>query len=188
MKSSPADPTIEMNVSGCCGNLQSRLSTAREEIATREGYSERYQQQLADRRNLFFTDQHQWDTHTRQIIDTTRKYARSHQKSGTARLLCTAGLLRLDVDAAASGTAVVMVANMNQQNVQQLFEAISSGSDDAISSAIVDLEYDEPATFGGGIPDSVFDCLTRACEASAGRASGSLSCCVLVRPLVQQVH
>lgn len=69
---------------------------------------------------------------------------------------------------------IVMVTTMNQNNIQQLFEAISSGSDDAISSAIVDLEYDEPTVIGGGIPDGVFDCLARACEASAGRASGSL--------------
>lgn len=98
---------------------------------------------------------------------------RPHQEGRTARLLRTADLLRLDVDAATSCTVMATVSAMSQQNTQRFFEAISSGSDDAISSAIVDLEYDDPSVVGGGVSDTIFERIKQAWKAVAGRPSGA---------------
>ncbi|MBL8298009.1 MAG: hypothetical protein JNN30_06610 [Rhodanobacteraceae bacterium] len=99
--------------------------------------------------------------------------ARSHQESGTDRLLHTPGLLRLDVGAATRCTALATVSAMTRKSIRQFFEAISSGSDDAISSAIVDLEYDTPSAVGSDVPDAVFECIEQGWKTIVRRASGT---------------
>jgi len=67
------------------------------------------------------------------------------------------------------------VSALSQQSIQRFFKVISSGSDDAISSAIVDLEYDNASAVGSDVSDTTFECLERAWKTIAGRASGTFA-------------